>query len=783
MNEAIKLASSTKRHYKGKVHDLTVSNTHTYNIEGIPVHNCGGSLVAYLCGITDVDPIRFSLIFERFINPDRLDLPDADLDFMSSRRHEIIEYLQQKYGTEYVAGISNFSTLASASALRDTGRVFDLPNFELSATKLVPKEHGQSYTLTEAAAQVPELEQFKNKHEAIWNHAIKLEGTMRSFGKHAAGVVVGGVPLINRAVIETRSSDDGIPVVSWDKRVVEDFGLVKMDILGLSTLDVLAIAKDYIKERHGKTVDYLKLPLDDSEVMQAFGRGDTTGVFQFTSKGMAKLLRDLAVGGELTFEDITAATALYRPGPMDSGLMADFVSVKQGVCLPHYEHPNMRAALEVTGGVIVYQEQVMQIAVDVAGFTNTDADKLRKIMGKKNKDEMAKMRDQWVDGCKTKSGMGAGQAGELFDKIEMFAGYGFNKSHATAYSMISYMTMWVRVRYPAEYFAACLSIVGDDALIGLVADARVCDIEVLPPDINLSTDKFTIPDDKHLLAPFGKVMGCSDNTARRIVELREKAGGKFRDMEHFIEVTTTKGSKVNSKVRENLEKVGGLVSLQPGAVGSRDISRRKDQIELMPGLILDSIKADRQTDVKDEFLRAKIIHIIQDYRSCTGCNLKDQPHPAVRMKNTVKFMVVSDCPSWQEEKANKLLTGDGGDFLIGAIKGAGLAPSDGYFTTLVKAKKSDKTLTNGQINNCAGFLEREIELVKPAIIVACGSAAVKRLIPNLKGSPSEMVGKVVYDARLDASIVVALNPAAIMFDATKAEMLQSCFESVADMLS
>ena len=759
----------------------------------------GGSLVAYLIGITDVDPIRFNLLFERFINPERLDLPDADLDFMSTRRHEVITYLAEKYGADRVAGISNFSTLASASALRDTGRIHDMSGLDLMATKLVPKEHGQSYTLTESAKVVPELEKFRDTHTDIWGHALKLEGVMRSFGKHAAGVVVAGEPLINRAVIETRESDDGVPVVNWDKRVVEDWGLVKMDILGLSTLDVLEIARQYIKDRHGVAINYIDLPLEEKDIMDSFARGDTTGVFQFESGGMKKLLRDLAMGGDLTFEDITAATALYRPGPMDSGLMADFVQIKQGTKVPFYEHPNMEPALKDTYSVIVYQEQVMQLAVDLAGFTRAEADHLRKAMGKKDKDKMAAMRDQWIKGCDMKSGLPAGQAGDLFDKIEAFAGYGFNRSHAVEYSVISYWTMWVRVRYPAEYFAACLSVVGDDKVPGLVADARQYGIEVLPPDINLSTDRFTIPDDKHLLAPFSKVMGISENTARRIVELRQAAKevtldakgkpvwgavkGRFDTVEEFKLVAAQKGSKVNVKVVANLEKVGAMASIDPGSLAARHVDRRKDQTELLPGLILDSVKADRQTDVKEPFLRSKIIHIVKDYKGCEGCNLADQPHPTIRMKSTVKFMVVSDCPSWQEEKADKLLEGDAADYVKAAIAEAGLSVSEGYYTTLVKAKKNDKFLSNPQINGCAQFLNRELEVVKPAVIVALGSAAIKRFVPGIKGSTAELAGKVIYDPKLDASIVCGINAQQVHFDPSKAAVLNDVFAKVADILS
>lgn len=765
------------------VEDLVMWAKNNGIIVGPGRGSVGGSLVAYLIGITDVDPIRFNLLFERFINPERLDLPDADLDFMSTRRHEVITYLAEKYGKDRVAGISNFSTLASASALRDTGRVYELDNLTLSATKLVPKEHGQSYNLSDAAKAVPELEKFRDEQSEVWGHALKLEGVMRSFGKHAAGVVVAGEPLVNRAVVETRNADDEVPVVNWDKRFVEEWGLVKMDILGLSTLDVLEIARQYIKERHGKNISYVNLPLEEPDIMEAFARGDTTGVFQFESGGMRKLLGDLAKGGPLTFEDITAATALYRPGPMDSGLMEDFVQIKQGNRSPYYEHPNMEAALKDTYSVIVYQEQVMQLAVDLAGFSRTEADHLRKAMGKKDKDKMAAMRDQWIKGCDAKSGMADDVAGDLFDKIEAFAGYGFNRSHAVEYSVISYWTMWLRVRYPAEYFAACLSIVGEDKLTGLVNDARDYGIELLPPDINLSSDRFTIPDDKHLLAPFSAVKGISENTARRIVELRNIEGGKFRDLAHFEAVCTKVGSKVNVKVRGVLDLVGALVPLDPSQKPPRDMSRRKDQIELMPGLMVDTVKADRTTDTKEPFLRSKIIHIIQDYRGCQGCDLHTQPHPAARMGGTVKFMVVSDCPTWQEEKADKFLEGDAANSVKQAIKAAGLKPGDGYFTSLVKAKKNDKFLTNAQINGCAQFFDRELELIRPPIIVALGSAAIKRLLPGVKGSTAELAGKVIFDPKLDASIVCGINAQQVHFDASKQVILDEVFAKVADILS
>jgi len=355
----------------------------------------GGSLVAYLLGITDCDPIRFGLLFERFINPDRIDLPDADLDFMSARRGEIIEYLIGKYGADRVAGVSNFGTLGSASSIRDVSRVLGWAEFDYRCSKLVPKQHGQPLKLEASAEAVPEIAQFRDKHPDVWKICRTVEGTVRNMAQHAAGIVVGGVDLIERAVVERRKGD---AVVNWDKRIVEDMGLVKMDILGLSTLDLIKLTTDYIFERRSLKMDLLRIALDDPMVLKNFAEARTTGVFQFESGGMRRLLKELGQDGVITFEDITACTALYRPGPMESGMMDSYYKRKQGNETVEYDHPLMEPILAPTYGVPVYQEQIMQIARVIAGYTAAGADKLRKIMGKKLPEEMAKERDKFVAG-------------------------------------------------------------------------------------------------------------------------------------------------------------------------------------------------------------------------------------------------------------------------------------------------------------------------------------------------------------------------------------------------
>lgn len=756
----------------------------------------GGSLIAYLLGITEVDPIRFKLLFERFINPERIDLPDADLDFQSTRRHEVIEYIINKYGQDRVAGVSNYGTLASASALRDAGRVHELDNFSLSCTKLVPKEHGQSVSLNEAASAVPEIEKFKLEHPALWNHATSLEGAMRSLGQHAAGIVVAGEPLVERSVVETRS---GGAVVNWDKRVVEDWGLIKMDILGLSTLDVLELAGKYIKERHGVTVDFTRLPLEEADVMDAFGKGETTGIFQFESPGMKKLLKDLASAGRLTFEDLAATTALYRPGPMDSGMLDDYVAVHQGIRKAHYDHPTMKSSLEAYNGVMIYQESVMQVARDLAGFTMPEADALRKVMGKKDKEGMAKMRDKWVKGCADTNEVDAELANYIFDKIEKFAAYGFNRSHSVEYSVISYQAMWVKVKYPAEFYAAAMTIVDDDEkLAGLVMDARKHDIDILPPDINHSSDRIEIGDENRLYAPFQAIKGISTNVAAHImtarkarrdgiviegIVVREPTLGGFESKEQFEDYLSLLkiSGKVNKSHREKLERVGAFASIE-GGLPARHPDRLKDQLELMPGFTVDSVKADRAIPT-DRLIQIKIMQMMGECKECNKCSLAGGVHPTPRMGKTPKFMVVFDAPSSQEERKGKMLEGNGAEALKTVMEYVGLSANDGYFTSLVKSPKNDKMLSNEQINGCSEYLMREIEILRPPVIVALGSASARFFAPGVKGSPAELAGKAIFRPDLDASIVFGINPAQLFFDPSKGKMLEATMRQVVEIIS
>lgn len=356
----------------------------------------GGSLLAYVLDITDIDPIRFGLIFERFINPERLNLPDADLDFMSTRRHEVIEYMAATWGEDRVAGISNYITLQAPSALQNAGRILGLSELETGVSKLVPKVHGSPVSLEKAVEEVPQIAGFAQKHAGVWQQARHLEGRMKSLGQHASGIVVAGEPLVNRAVVERRK---GGRTVNWDMDAVEGMGLVKLDVLGVAALDTIAIAVENIKARHGIDVDMSTVPLDDQKVLDLFAKGQTVGSFQFAGAGMRRLLKDLGRGGKLTFNDLVAANALFRPGPMDSGLLEDYVRIKQGKQAPAYPHPKTEEALKETSGVLVYQEQVQKVAVVLSGFTMAEADLLRRAIGKKKPEEMKAMEGRFIGGA------------------------------------------------------------------------------------------------------------------------------------------------------------------------------------------------------------------------------------------------------------------------------------------------------------------------------------------------------------------------------------------------
>ena len=737
----------------------------------------GGSLVAYLMGITDCDPIRFGLLFERFINPDRIDLPDADLDFMSERRHEVVEYIVNKYGKERVAGVSNFGTLAAASSIRDVGRVAGIPEKDYSVSKFVPKLHGATTSLADCREQVGEIDNFASKYDGYWGVMEQLEGTIRNMSQHAAGIVIAACDLTERAVVEQRKDTSA---VCWDKRVVEDQGLIKVDLLGLRTLDQIKLTLDYIEERTGERPDLSAISLTDDKVLENFAKANTTGIFQFESGGMRRLLKNLGADGEITFTDISAATALYRPGPMESGMMDSFWKRKQGTETIDYDHPLMEPILEETNGVIVYQEQVMQIARTIAGYSAAEADKLRKIMGKKLPEEMAKERDKFIQGCVATIGVDERWAGRLFDKIEGFAGYGFNKSHSVEYTLISYQVMWLKTYHAIEFYAAALSLLDEDKLPHLIRDAKLEGIDVSMPDINISTNRFEIATSARLVMPLQRIKGLSIKTVDAILEARK--AGAFKNKSDFL--ARVEKRRCNSRHQDALDRVGAFARIELTQAPANDPSRIKDQMELLPGLIASYVPINHAMNT-DKDTKTELARVIDDYRTKFGpgsATVDGQPIKPF-MGKTASFMIIADAPTNSDEVNGVLGVSMSSAAVLKALDEAGLTKNDVYWTSLLKRPKASTRIEPNEVQMYSPYLEQEIDLLRPPVIVLLGSNVTRHFIPDFKGKASDQAGKVVYSDKYDCNLVIAFSPGEIFHDSEKQSNMNDVFIRVAELLA
>ena len=523
---------------------------------GIPVGpgrgSGAGSLVAYALTITNLDPLRFGLLFERFLNPERVSMPDFDIDFCQERREEVIAYVQDKYGDDRVAQIITFGTLQARAVLRDVGRVLQLPLGMVDRlAKMVPANPANPVTLAQAIEIEPRLQQAKKEEasvERLLETALKLEGLYRNASTHAAGVVIGDRPLTELVPLyqDPRSS---LPATQFNMKWVESAGLVKFDFLGLKTLTVLDRAVKHLRKR-GAAIDLDLLPLDDQPTYELMGSGQTVGVFQLESQGMRDTLRKMRPG---SLEEITALISLYRPGPMDN--IDGFVDCKFGRKPVDTLHPSLEPVLRETSGVIVYQEQVMQIAQILAGYSLGEADLLRRAMGKKKKEEMDLQKARFVSGAAEK-GVPNAQSDSIFELVAKFAGYGFNKSHAAAYALISYQTGWLKANAPVEFLAASMSldISNTDKLAVFYQDAKRMGVKVRSPDINRSGADFEVEDGEVLYA-LGAIRNVGLDAMKHVAAVREE-GGPFRDLFDFVERVDPK--QVNKRALENLARAGAF---------------------------------------------------------------------------------------------------------------------------------------------------------------------------------------------------------------------------------
>lgn len=523
-----------------------------------------GSLVAYALDITDLDPLEFDLLFERFLNPERVSMPDFDIDFCMDRRDEVIDHVADIYGRDAVSQIITFGTMAAKAVIRDVGRVLGHPyGFVDRISKLIPLDPGM--TLEKAFALEPRLPELYEQDEDVKeliDTARILEGVTRNAGKHAGGVVISPTTITDFSPLYC--DDTGAnPVTQFDKNDVETAGLVKFDFLGLRTLTIIQWATDMIKEVQGKEIDITQIPLVDASCFKVLQNAETTAVFQLESRGMKDLISRLKPD---CFEDIIALVALFRPGPLQSGMVDNFIDRKLGreaISYPdaQYQHECLQEILEPTYGIILYQEQVMQIAQVMSGYSLGAADLLRRAMGKKNAAEMAKQRASFEQGA-ADNNIDPTLAIKIFDLVEKFAGYGFNKSHSAAYALVSYQTLWLKTHYPAEFMAAVMSADMDntDKIVTLVDECGNMGIDILPPDLNAGQYKFTVNQHGQIVYGVGAIKGVGEGPVEAIIEAREQQG-HFNDLFDFCAKVDVK--RVNKRVLEKLVLSGAMDNLGP----------------------------------------------------------------------------------------------------------------------------------------------------------------------------------------------------------------------------
>ena len=511
----------------------------------------GGSIVAYALGIISIDPLRYNLIFERFLNPDRVSPPDFDIDFCQARREEVIRYVKKKYGTDHVAQIITFGSLGAKTVIRDVGRVLEIP-FGIcnDLAKMIPED--PKMTLKKALEDNPDFKKASQQDsnlQQILKYAPVLEGLYRNPGTHAAGVVIGEQPLIN--ICPLGIDKDKQPVTQYAKEPIEEIGLLKMDFLGLKTLTVIQEALDLIQEGHGITIDLKRLPDDDPKTYELLSRADTVGVFQLESGGMRDLIRRIGINN---IEEIIAVIALYRPGPME--MLPSYIERKCGRARIEYDHPLLEPVLRDTYGVMVYQEQVQKAANVLAGYSLGEADILRRAMGKKKQSEMDKQREKFVKGSKETNHISADLAGRIFDNIAKFAGYGFNKAHSAGYAIVCYQTAYLKANYPAEFMCALISseIGNFDKMPGFIQEAEEMGLKVLPPHVNHSGTRFT-PEGGAIRYGLACIKNVGEAATDCIIAERRK-NGPFTGLLDFCARIGTQD--VNRKVMESLARCGAL---------------------------------------------------------------------------------------------------------------------------------------------------------------------------------------------------------------------------------
>jgi DNA polymerase-3 subunit alpha len=728
---------------------------------GIPVGpgrgSAAGSIAAYCLDITQLDPMKYNLLFERFLNPDRKEMPDMDIDFCALKREEVIAYVKRKYGEDHVSQIMAYNTMQPKAAFKDVARALSIPYTE--ANELTKFINGE--TLEESIKDSDELQKFYKSGDhakKLLDTAMRLEGLVRSFGKHAAGVVI-SKDALTESVPLYRDPKDGLVATQYDKVMVEAAGLVKMDFLGLVNLSIIDRCLMHIKESTGKDLNLSTIPLDDPKTYKILQDADSLGIFQLESGGMQNLLRKL---GPTCFEDIVALLALYRPGPLQSGMVDQFIERKRHPEKVDYPHPALESALHDTLGVIVYQEQVMLISRIMGNFSMGEADKLRKAMSKKKIDQINEMKEKFLKGAKELK-FNTAIAEDVYDKMSKFGEYGFNKSHSAAYGLVTYHTAYLKAHHTTEYMAALLSFASgkQDDVIKYIADCRYHNIEVLPPDVNKSSFDFSLEGDRKIRFGLRAVKGIGDKAIESIVEAR-KEDGSFPTLSAFFEKIDI--SVVNKGVLEALIKSGAFASLHD--------NRAELLISVDPMLdAAKSMQKDRKSGQGSLFAAVESTDPSQGDIPIVKCAEWTE---AIRLafEKEVMGLYISGHPLQKYEKEIKLYSSAGSlTELVGRYKSQEVQISVAGVLTNQQRKISQK---NGNafavavLEDLAGqietlFFRKTLEANEPLIFSEEPVIVLGKMNFDENGEPTKFIAdsiKTIRDARRDAvnAVHISIDP-------------------------
>lgn len=723
--------------------------------------SAAGSLVCYLLGITKVDPLKHGLYFERFLNPDRLDFPDIDVDVEKNRRHEVVGYIRGKYGEEHTALISTYTVLGVKNTFRDVASCFGVTPKDINElSKLIEPQvvrdsSGEvKETLDEWASfeLVPELRELVGKEPRILQHTRKLEGVVRNAGVHAAGIVASTQRLDQLAAVETRAKGE---CICWDKRLCEDpFGLIKMDMLGLSTLSVLSHATKLIRENHGVDINLNEISLRDPKVQEAFARGDGVGIFQFENKGVQSLLKSIEDG---CFETVTAITALYRPGPLGAkdengnSMVDKYKAIARGEEYPHYLSPELEPILSPTRGQLVYQEQMMRIFSDLGGFTWAESDKMRKICAKKLGEEAFKEhKGHFVEGC-VKNGIEEGVAGRIFDEMVSFAAYSFNKSHAVAYAMISWQSQYIKQHYPVEYMAAMLSYTTKQEKIPEYV--RECDrlgIKVNYPDINLSAGEEWGIADGEIVGPLSAVKGVGPKAVETIIEARN-SGGVFLSREDMVNRINRRAC--NKRVQETLWRAGAFMSLGDMNPDPDERALDLNQLLTMYTTLPKIRKGSGEKKLKD--IWQGFVDRIHEKVGDPTAVMEPVSHARPSL------MIVNNCP----KKEDKPLGSDMTKHMIDELKSRGIPFAEVHYTPPIKMNIGNpREMTDEQIAEWIPFLKEEIAIIKPKLILVCSGQFVNTFTSEKGVSIRNVNGQLFWNEEFGCYVMWVVSPQWAKFD-------------------